>query len=222
LSLVRDPGSDELLKKQARLLCETDTPKPARFSWPELFETLFFVLLALPHQASTGLKLEPISIVTLAASWGYYIKKLNRRASKAIQREIEKPDAGSEDRTGGTLFLDEVGLLSPFLQAKLLRALQQREIDRIGGRTPIPIDIRLIAATNRNLEGAVAEGDFREDLYYRLNVVTIRTPPLRERPEDIPLLVRYFISLCSKRNRARRDRHFSRSGRDSFEAPLAG
>ena len=99
-----------------------------------------------------------------------------------------------EQASGGTLLLDEVGELSPAIQAKLLRALQQRNIDRIGGTRPVAVDIRLIAATNRNLESEVALGRFREDLYYRLHVLYVRTPPLRERPGDIPALAGHFIA----------------------------
>jgi Nif-specific regulatory protein len=101
---------------------------------------------------------------------------------------------------GGTLFLDEIGDLSPLVQVKLLRALQEREIERVGSSKPISIDVRVIAATNRDLEHAMAENKFREDLFYRLNVFPIHIPPLRERKSDIPLLVDHFIEKYNQRH----------------------
>src|SRR5512139_373624 len=94
---------------------------------------------------------------------------------------------------GGTLFLDEIGEIPMSLQSKLLRALQERVVDVVGGDAPVEVDARVVCATNKDLQERIREGRFREDLYYRLNVVELHVPPLRERPEDIPLLVEYFI-----------------------------
>jgi len=99
-----------------------------------------------------------------------------------------------ETASGGTLFLDEIGDVTPAMQVKLLRALQEREVMRVGGTKPVPVDVRVIAATNRDLEAMVKEGRFREDLYYRLNVIPIVIPPLRERRDDIAALVEHFIA----------------------------
>ena len=99
---------------------------------------------------------------------------------------------------GGTIFLDEVGELSQFLQVKLLRVVQEKTFRRVGGSEDIRVDVRIISATNRDLREKVKEGSFREDLYYRLNVIPIQLPPLRKRPEDIPILTRYFIEKYSR------------------------
>lgn len=100
---------------------------------------------------------------------------------------------------GGTLFLDEIGDMPQHLQVKLLRVLQDRRIQRLGGTSPIPIDVRIIAATNRNLETAVRDGAFREDLFYRLNVIRLELPPLRDRPAEIPVLAGRFVKAVSRR-----------------------
>jgi two-component system NtrC family response regulator/two-component system response regulator HydG len=101
---------------------------------------------------------------------------------------------------GGTLFLDEIGEISHVTQVKLLGFLQDREFERVGGNKRFKVDVRLVAATNKDIEKAVADGSFRQDLYYRLNVITIKMPPLRERPSDIPLLVDHFVKKFARQN----------------------
>lgn len=113
----------------------------------------------------------------------------------AHQRRVGKIEAAD----GGTLLLDEISELSPDLQVKLLRVLEERRITRVGGNEEIAVDFRLLAATNRNLEEEVEQGRFRRDLYYRLKVVTVELPPLRQRPEDIPPLVNHFVALFNNR-----------------------
>jgi two-component system response regulator HydG len=101
----------------------------------------------------------------------------------------------------GTIFLDEIGETSATMQAKLLRVIQEREIQRVGGDETLNVDVRILAATNRSLEEEVENGNFREDLYYRLNVVTLSVPPLRERQDDISLLARHFLAKYTEKNR---------------------
>ncbi len=103
-----------------------------------------------------------------------------------------------EMASGGTLFLDEISELAPPLQAKLLRVLQEREFERVGGTAPVKVDLRIVSATNRNLEDSIRAAAFRQDLFFRLNVVSVTLPPLRERREDIPLLAHYFIARLAK------------------------
>jgi two-component system NtrC family response regulator/two-component system response regulator HydG len=112
-----------------------------------------------------------------------------------VQRRLGKVELAD----GGTLFLDEIGDLSPALQSKLLRVVQEREFERLGGRERIPVDAHLVTATNRDLEAMVDSGEFRRDLYYRLRVVVIHIPPLGERRGDIPLLARHFLELYGER-----------------------
>jgi DNA-binding NtrC family response regulator len=118
-----------------------------------------------------------------------------------------------EAAQGGTLFLDEIGDVPLHLQVKLLRALQEREIERLGSNRPTPVDVRLIAATHRDLERLAREGRFRDDLYYRINVVTITVPPLRERREDIPLLLEHFLATVARAN-GKTIRGLTREARD--------
>ena len=110
----------------------------------------------------------------------------------------EKQIGKFEQADRGTIFLDEVGDMSPKTQAKVLRVLQEQEVERLGSARTIKVDVRVIAATNKNLEEAIDRGEFREDLYFRLNVIPILVPPLRERREDIPLLVQHFAKLTSE------------------------
>jgi len=105
-----------------------------------------------------------------------------------------------EEADGGTLFLDEIGELSPAIQVKLLRFLQEREISRLGSNASIPVDVRIISATNQDLDARVSEGSFREDLFYRLNVVAMVLPPLRERKEDLTALIDYYLFKFTREN----------------------
>jgi len=118
---------------------------------------------------------------------------------RGVATGVEARAGKFELARGGTVFLDEIGDIPLTLQAKLLRVLQEREIEKLGGRRRIPIDVRLLFATHRDLEQMIERGEFRQDLYYRLKVVEIVLPPLRERKEDIPKLVRWFLDKYGKR-----------------------
>ncbi len=114
----------------------------------------------------------------------------------AVARRLGK----FEEANGGTLLLDEISEMDPRLQAKLLRALQEREIDRVGGKSPVKVNVRIVATSNRNMDEAVAKGEFREDLFFRLNVMTLHIPSLSERPEDVPILADYFVRKYAEAN----------------------
>ena len=136
----------------------------------------------------------------------------------AIARRIGK----FEEATGGTLLLDEISEMDIRLQAKLLRAIQERLIDRVGGTKPVPVDIRIIATSNRNLTDAVKQGTFREDLLFRLNVVNLRLPPLRERPGDIAALSEHFVEKYAKANGLGTRRLTPEALDDLMQAPWPG
>lgn len=158
-------------------------------------------------ESGTGKELVAREIHRLSARSEKDLIKINCAAfpSSLIESELFGHEKGAftgavkarkgvfERAHDATLFMDEVGELEPGVQAKLLRVLQSGELSRVGSETPLKVDVRLIAATNRNLEDMVQSGDFREDLFYRLNVVSLHVPPLRERPEDIPLLAEAFL-----------------------------
>ncbi len=118
----------------------------------------------------------------------------------AFTGAVARRDGRFQLADGGTLFLDEIGEISPSVQVKLLRFLQEREFERVGGSQTIQVDVRVIAATNRDLAGAVSKGNFREDLYYRLNVVSLEMPALRERKTDIPILANFFLQRFAREN----------------------
>jgi transcriptional regulator with GAF, ATPase, and Fis domain len=125
---------------------------------------------------------------------------------KGVATGVDRRTGKFEAANGGTLFLDEIGDLSLTAQAKMLRVLQERTVDRVGGQKPLPIDLRVIAATNKNLERAIKEHSFREDLFYRLKVVRIRTAPLREIAHDIPIIAKHFLKKhCANMKIASKD-----------------
>jgi two-component system NtrC family response regulator len=141
-----------------------------------------------------------ISVNCMALASGVLESELFGHEKGSFTGAVARKRGRFEMAHEGTIFLDEIGELSPELQVKLLRVLQERKFERVGGADSIEVDIRILAATNRNLFEAVAAGTFREDLYYRLNVVHIEMPPLRERREDIPILASHFLERYSAEN----------------------
>jgi two-component system response regulator HydG len=168
------------------------------------------------HQGSERRDHHFIAVNCAALSENLFESELFGHEKGAFTGAIALKKGRFELADGGTIFLDEVGELALPLQAKLLRVLQEREFERVGGTQVHSLDIRVIAATNRNLQEDVREGKFREDLLYRLNVVTLESPPLRERKEDIPLLARYFLERSARPCK----RHVERFSKEAEEIML--
>jgi DNA-binding NtrC family response regulator len=156
------------------------------------------VLARYIHKASRRNKKPLVAVNCAAIPDNLLESELFGHEKGAFTGAVDKKAGKFELAHGGTILLDEIGEMTSTLQAKLLRVLQEKEIDRIGGKQPLPVDVRVIATTNRDLQKEIAEGRFREDLYFRLSVFPIHLPPLRERPEDIKLLAGHFAEKFSK------------------------
>ena len=152
------------------------------------------------HQLSSRAKKPFIALHCAALNENLLESELFGHEKGAFTGATERVIGRFEHADGGTLFLDEIGEITPSTQVKLLRVLDTHTFERVGGNTTIEVDVRLLAATNRDLKAMVAEGTFREDLYYRLNVVNLVLPPLRERPEDIPPLLNHFLQHTAAEN----------------------
>ncbi len=152
------------------------------------------------HQASPRARAPFVPVHCAALPAALLESELFGHERGAFTGATERREGRFEAADGGTVFLDEIGEIGPEIQVKLLRFLETRSFERIGSSKTMTVDVRLVAATNRNLEQMVKEGKFREDLFFRLNVVRITTPPLRERTEDIPVLLEHFIQVYAKEN----------------------
>ena len=152
------------------------------------------------HQVSPRARAPFIAVHCAALSENLLESEIFGHERGSFTGATERRVGRFESADGGTLFLDEIGEISPSTQVKLLRFLETKSIERVGGSKPIALDVRLVAATNRNLEQLVRDGKFRDDLFFRLNVVRLVMPPLRERPEDISLLLAHFIRVFSAEN----------------------
>jgi DNA-binding NtrC family response regulator len=178
-------------------------------------------LLARQIHAESGRKGAFIAVNLAALPEGILESELFGHERGAFTGAVQRREGRLAQASGGTLFLDEVGELPPSVQVKLLRVLQESEFEPLGGKT-MRVDLRLVAATHRDLRAAVEAGTFREDLYYRLNVISITAPPLRDRREDIPLLVDHFLEVYARKN-ARKPLGVTREAMDKLMAyPFPG
>jgi DNA-binding NtrC family response regulator len=193
--LFRDPAMEHTVK-----LAEQVAPADASVLITGESGTGKEVLARFIHRKSRRAKHNFISVNCAAIPENLLESELFGHEKGSFTGAVARRIGKFEEANGSTLLLDEISEMHPRLQAKLLRAVQEREIDRVGGMQPIKIDIRLIATSNRDLEAEVRQGNFREDLFFRLNVVHLQVPALRERPRDIELLAEYFIKKYAEAN----------------------
>jgi len=191
----RDPAMTKLLR-----LADQVAPSDASVLITGESGTGKEVLARYLHTKSKRAKKQFISLNCAAIPENLLESELFGHEKGAFTGAIGRRVGKFEEANGGTLLLDEISEMHPRLQAKLLRAIQEREIDRVGGTQPIKIDIRLLATSNRNMEDEVRAGNFRDDLYFRLNVVNLEVPPLRARPQDIEILTDHFIAKYAAAN----------------------
>ncbi|MBN1968993.1 MAG: sigma-54-dependent Fis family transcriptional regulator [Candidatus Delongbacteria bacterium] len=158
------------------------------------------IVASLIHKLSRRSNMPFIKVSCAALSEGILESELFGHVKGAFTGALKDKIGRFEAAQGGTIFLDEIGDFSPLIQLKMLRVLQEKTIEKVGDNNPVKINCRVIAATNKNLDILVKEGTFREDLYYRINVINLELPPLRDRKEDIPVLIENFIRKYSKRN----------------------
>ena len=152
------------------------------------------------HENSSRKKGPFVAVNCASLPEGLLESELFGHEKGAFTGAVSRKPGRFELADGGTILLDEISEMAVSLQAKLLRVLQEGEVDRVGGRHPVPVDVRVVATTNRDLKEHMQKGEFREDLYYRLNVIPLRIPPLRERKGDVPLLAQHFLSLYAQEN----------------------
>ncbi|MBX6367473.1 MAG: sigma-54-dependent Fis family transcriptional regulator [Rhodospirillales bacterium] len=193
--IVRDPAMVATVR-----LAEQVAPSDASILLTGESGTGKEVVARLIHRKSRRAKANFVSVNCAAIPENLLESELFGHEKGAFTGAVARRIGKFEEANGGTLLLDEISEMHPRLQAKLLRAIQEREIDRVGGTQPVKVDIRLIATSNRDLEEAVRKGEFREDLYFRLNVVNLRIPPLRERPADIEPLAEHFARKYADAN----------------------